>query len=582
MNWDREVDLVVAGAGAGGMAAALTARILGLDVLIAEKTDRVGGSTAISGGAVWLPGNHQAAQAGHPDTRERIDAYMAATVGEAAPARVLDTYIAAGPRMLEFLSARTHLQLVARTYSPDYYPDRAGASFGGRALDPAEFDGRLLGRDFARLRDPLPEFMVLGGMMVNMNDVWHLLAATRSFTSWRHGMRLIRRYASDRLRGYHRGTRLVLGNALAARLFRSVLDRAISVWLESPIESLERGGPDGPVTGAVIRHDGRSVRVRARRGVVIATGGFAWDKTLRGETFPEPTGPWSMAPAGNAGDGIRVARAVGGTLRAGNLSPAFWAPVSVLEREDGSIIRYPHLVWDRAKPGLIAVNASGRRFVNEATSYHEFVIGMYRSHRDVPSVPAFLLADHDFMERFGLGLALPGGRPRQHLVKAGYLVKANDLAALAAALRLPAEQLQRTVERYNEHAARGEDPDFGKGSTEYNRYLGAPNHRPNPCLAPIVKPPFYAVRVYPGDIGTALGLAVDDQARVLDAAGDPIEGLYCAGNDMGSVLAGAYPGPGITLGPALTFGYVAGMSAAGKDACTETALANGNESAIAQ
>ncbi len=582
MNWDREVDVVVAGAGAGGMAAALTASILGLDVLIAEKTAHVGGSTAISGGAVWLPGNRQAAQAGHPDTRERIDAYLAATVGEAAPARLLDTYIAAGPRMLEFLSGHTHLQLIARTYSPDYYSDRNGASFGGRALDPAEFDGRMLGQDFSRLRDPLPEFMVLGGMMVNMNDVWHLLAAARSLTSWRHGMRLIRRYLADRLRGYHRGTRLVLGNALAARLFRSVLDRRIPVWLESPIESLERGGANGAVTGAVIHHEGRSVRVRARRGVVLATGGFAWDKELREATFPDPSGPWSMAPAGNAGDGIRVAREAGGTLRAGNLSPAFWAPISVLERPDGSTIRYPHLVWDRAKPGLIAVNSAGQRFVNEATSYHEFVIGMYRSHRDVPTIPAFLLADHDFVQRFGLGLALPGGRPRRHLVAAGYLVKAGSLAELATALGLPAEQLHCTVERYNEFAVRGEDPDFSKGSTDYNRYLGAPGHRPNPCLAPMVKPPFYAVRVYPGDIGTALGLAVDERARVLGADGDPIPGLYAAGNDMASVLAGAYPGPGITLGPALTFGYVAGMSAAGKDPCANTGMEPSAERATAQ
>lgn len=563
-QWDHEVDVVVVGAGAGGMAAALTASIHGLDVLMAEKTDRIGGSTAISGGAVWLPGNHQADQAGHPDTPARIDAYLDATVGQAAPLALRRAYVERGPEMLEFLTRHTQLQLISRKYSPDYYSDREGASFGGRALDPAEFDGRLLGRDFARLRDPLPEFMVLGGMMVAMADVWHLLAITRSFASWRHGTRLVFRYFADRLRGYHRGTRLVLGNALAARLYRSVLDLSIPVWIESPLETLIRDGQT--ITGAQVRHEGRSFRVRARKGVVIATGGFPWDEALRADTFPEPTGPWSMVPRDNAGDGIRAALDAGAVLRQGNVSPAFWAPVSVFERSDGTTVRYPHLVWDRAKPGLIAVNSAGRRFVNEATSYHEFVLGMYRSHRDVPSIPAFLLADHDFVQRWGLGLALPGGRPRKHLIRDGYLVEATSLAALAGALGIPADELQRTVSRYNEHAMRGEDPEFGKGTSDYNRYLGAPEHQPNPCLGPLTTPPFYAVRVYPGDIGTALGLATDTRARVLDSSGMPILGLYAAGNDMGSVMGGAYPGPGITLGPALTFGYVAGLSLADNEA----------------
>jgi succinate dehydrogenase/fumarate reductase flavoprotein subunit len=397
-------------------------------------------------------------------------------------------------------------------------------------------------------------------MMITMTDAKHLLAVTRSFGSWREGTKLVLRYFSDRLRGYHRGTRVVLGNALAARLFKSVIDRGIPYWLDTPLEKLHV--VDGAVAGVALLHEGKTTNVRARRGVVVATGGFPWSESLRDEQYPEPTGPWSMSPEDNRGEGIALARDAGAAMGQGHTNPAFWAPVSILERADGTVVRYPHLVWDRAKPGLMAVNGAGRRFVNESTSYHEFVRAMYRSHESVPTLPAYLVCDHDFMEKWGMGLALPGGRPREHLVKAGYLHKAATLQALGEALGIDGAALEASAARFNAQAEQGRDDDFGKGSTEYNRYLGDAEHQPNACLGPLRQAPFYAVKVYAGDIGTAAGIACNEQAQALDAAGRPIPGLYMAGNDMHSVMGGEYPAPGITLGPALTFGWIAGRELA--------------------
>ncbi|MCZ0732841.1 FAD-dependent oxidoreductase [Phreatobacter sp. AB_2022a] len=561
-NWDREVDVVAVGSGAGGMSAALTAAIEGLEAVIVEKTDFVGGSTAVSGGAVWVPGNEQAAAVGHGEPFEAAKLYLDQIVGNWSSEAMKLAFLKAGPDMVSYFHRHSHVRLAARAYSPDYYPDMPGASLGGRAMDPVAFDGRLLGADFARLRHPLKEFVVLGGMMVTVTDVNHLLKATKSFVSWRHGMALVLRYARDRLK-YRRGTRLVLGNALAARLFRSVLDRGIEVLTGTPARRLVVEA--GRVAGVVVERRGRELAIRARRGVVLATGGFPNDPDRRRAFLPEGIGLWSMAPEGNSGDGLRLGEAAGALLRRDNASNIFMTPISILKKPDGSEVKYPHLVWDRAKPGLMAVNGSGRRFVNESTSYHEFGLAMIEGQRTEPTIPAFLICDAAFLKRWGLGLALPGGRPFRHLVEAGYLYEAQSLEELAAKLGLPPAALVDSAARFNRYAAAGVDPEFGKGGTAYNRYLGDAAAAGNPCLGPLDTPPFYAVKVYPGDIGTAGGIVTDGEARALDRDGRPIPGLFACGNDMNSVMAGTYPGPGITLGPAMTFGYLAGKAlAAGK------------------
>lgn len=557
VRWDETVDAVVIGSGASGMTAALTAHFEGLEVLLIEKTGRIGGSTAVSGGAVWLPLNSQSAAAGHPDTFEKVWEYLDHTVGDASAASMKRAYLEMGPKMLDYMTSHGVLTLAARTFSPDYYPDRPGAALGGRALDPVEFDGRRLGRHFKELHDPLKEFLVLGGMMVSLVDVRHLLNVSHSFASFWHAGKLVLRYGSDRVRGYHRGTRLLLGNALAAQLFAGVLHSKLPYWLSTAARRLHCDA-SGRVVGVTVARNGDDVNIQVRKGVVVASGGFPWNASLRHALYPKPIGMWSMSPTDNQGDGIRLAQEAGAVMGRGHVSPAFWAPVSIWTKPNGEVVRYPHLVWDRSKPGLIAVNAQGRRFVNESSSYHEFVLGMYRSNETVPSIPAHLICDQAFVDKWGLGLALPGGRPRQYLIDAGYLLKASSLDELARLMGVPADALVQTVNRYNDLAVSGVDTDFGKGSTEYNRYLGDPQHKPNPCLAPLGNAPFYAVKVVAGDIGTACGISCNEYAQAVGADGQAIAGLYVAGNDMQSVMGGAYPAPGITLGPALTFGWVAG------------------------
>jgi succinate dehydrogenase/fumarate reductase flavoprotein subunit len=313
------------------------------------------------------------------------------------------------------------------------------------------------------------------------------------------------------------------------------------------------------VCGVSVQYQGRQLSIRARRGVVIATGGFPWNKEMRKRLYPKPTGLWSMSPTSNCGEGLQFAQNAGAVLGTGHAGPALWAPVSVHHCAGGTQVRFPHLVWERAKPGLMAVNGNGQRFANEATSYHEFVLAMYRSHAQVPTVPAYLVCDDDFIRKWGLGLALPGGRSRKHLIRDGYLHQAKSLRELAHRLNMNADGLESAAAQFNAAARTGTDVAFGKGSNEYNRYLGDPEHRPNPCLGPLARGPFYAIAVYPGDIGTALGIRCNENSQALDVQGSPIRGLYVAGNDMHSVMGGHYPAAGITLGPALTFGWIAGQ-----------------------
>lgn len=548
----HEVDVLVIGSGAAGMCAAAVARLRGLDVLLVEKTDRFGGTTALSGGGTWVPLNRQGKALGVQDSRERVERYLDQVVGSAAPRALRQAFLDHGPAMLEYLERNTQVKFSGRQYSPDYWSDLDGAGEGGRALDPLEFDGRLLGDQFENLRRPWPEFMAFGGMMVNKTDIDLLLQAKRTRKGFLHALKLLGRFASDRLRGYSRGTRLVLGNALAGRLYKSLLDLGVPLWANAPARELRLEG--GRVVGASIERDGQRIEVRARRGVLLATGGFPASPAMRERLLPAPTGAWSAGNEANEGDGLRMALDLGATLGEGrNANNAFYSPVSLMRRDDGSTARFPHLMLDRYKPGVIMVNREGRRFVNEADSYHACGEAQYRT----GSVPAWLVCDSRFLARYGLGMVRPQAASLQRFLKAGYLLRGDTLQALGQAMGIDAGGLAATVARYNEHARQGQDPDFGKGHSAYNRYLGDPAQGPNPCLAPLETGPFYAVQVVPGDIGTACGLLTDEQARVLDGEGRPIDGLYAAGNDMNSVMGGHYPGPGITLGPGLTFGYLA-------------------------
>ncbi len=458
------------------------------------------------------------------------------------------------------LEARTALRLQPVMTYPDYYPNLPGATAGGRVLEPVPFDGRALGAAFALLRDPLPEFMLFGGMMISRQDIPHLRRIGRSWRSTWHVAKLLLRYGLQRLRE-RRGTTLYLGNALAARLLRSALDLGVTLRTGVSVARLEIDATGRASILETIDAAGRRERLDARRGVVLATGGISHDAELRRRYVPPSAGALSATvDRGAAPSGARLAKALGARLSAPTTDGAFWVPVSVFTRRDGRRGLYPHTVADRAKPGLIAVDSNGRRFVNEAVSYHEFVRAQLASGQG--AIPAWLLCDRRFLWKYGLGKIKPFTLSVKAEVSAGYLKRADDLAGLARLTGVPAEALAETVQRFNQHAKRGEDPDFGRGGDIYQRALGDADQRPNPCVAPLEEAPFYAVAVYPADLGMSAGIVTDAEGRVIGPGGAPIPGLFACGNDMASVMDGAYPGPGITLGPALTFGWLAGKSAA--------------------
>ncbi|RIX83195.1 FAD-dependent oxidoreductase [Acidovorax cavernicola] len=557
-TYDREVDLLVVGAGAAGMGAALVAAIEGLEVLLCEASTQVGGTAATSAGTVWIPGNHQSRMAGYDDTVDAAREYLRALIGSNSRDDLRHAYLEHAPQVIDYLRQNSKVEFVPCGMHPDYQ-DLPGAAAMGRALAPKAFDGRTLGKAFARVRAPISEFLVLGGMMAGKEDLPRLIGRFRSLPNFLYSASLFLRYAADRIMGYSRGTRLLMGNALVARLFASLRDREVPILFETRLVDLLK--EDGAVVGVALQTRERIERVRARHGVILATGGIAHDNAMRQAYLPSRVPTHSLACPSNQGDGLRLAQGAGGAIGdAPASSGGFWTPASVTRMRGkhwGGV--FPHLSLDRAKPGLIAVNAAGRRFVNEAASYHDFVLAMFASNLQAPTVPAFLICEQRFVTRYGLGLVYPGVKASdltKHEAE-GYLFRASTLSELAEKIKVSASGLIQTVERYNVHAHKGEDPEFHKGSTTLNRFNGDPSCKPNPCLAPIEHGPFCAMAVWPAEIACSTGLLTDKHARVLDPRGRPVPGLYACGNDMSSIMDGTYPGPGTTLGPALVFSYLA-------------------------
>lgn len=552
---DRDWDVIVVGAGAGGMTAACTAAAAGRSVLVLEQANVVGGTTAISGGMVWLPVNHKMAEAGRPDSLEAARTYLAATVPGKRREK-LEAFLAQADNALRDLEAKTSLRFQPVLTYPDYYPDLPGGTAGGRVLEPVPFDGSELGAAFNLVRDPLPEFMLFGGMMISRKDIPHFRRATKSVPSALRAGRLLLEYFFQRLKA-RRGTSLYLGNALTARLLRSALDLGVTIRTGVGVENLELA-PDGRVSFVRSRDEkGQLVRIAAKRGIILATGGLSHQAELRRNFVPDAAGSLTATvKSGPMPRGAVLASAVGAGLSDATRDGAFWVPASTFVRADGSEGVFPHTVTDRTKPGLIAVDSNGQRFVNEALSYHEFVRAQL-SHAN-SAIPAWLICDSAFLWKYGLGKIKPFSATVRRDIASGYLIEAASISDLAARIGVPVQALKDTVTRFNRSAIRGEDPEFGRGGDIYQRSLGDADVQPNPCVAPIEKPPFYAVKVVPADLGMSAGIVTDAQTRVLRPDGSVLPGLYACGNDMASVMEGAYPGPGITLGPALVFGWIAG------------------------
>ena len=544
-----EFDVVVAGSGAAGMTAALMAAHRGLSVVVIEKTGHFGGSTARSGGGVWVPGNEVLRRAGVRDTPEQARAYLEHVAGDCVPAERRDALLEHGPAMLALVRASTPVDFAWVPNYADYYPEAPGGLASGRSIEPVLFDGRVLGDELSRLNPPyLP---APDGVSITQADYRWLSLGTRHPRAIWTTAKVAGRTVRTKLL---RQRTLSLGQALAAGRRAGLAASDIGVWLDTPLTGLLIEA--GRVTGVEVTRAGEPVTIRARHGVLLATGGFERNADMRRKYQREPIGvDWTTGSIGNTGDGILAGQAAGAALDL--MEDAWWGPSMPLTGG-------PYFcLAERSLPGCIMVNAAGQRFVNEAAPYVDAVHAMYDLHRDdKPHIPAWLITD----QRYRSSYVFAGLPPRKPLPRrwyaAGIVFRATDLAELAAQISVPADGLAETVRRFNAFALAGRDEDFGRGDSAYDRYYGDPRCRPNPNLAPLARPPFYAIKIVPGDLGTKGGLRTDERARVLRPDDSPIPGLYAAGNASAAVMGHSYAGAGATIGPAMTFGYIAALDMA--------------------
>jgi 3-oxosteroid 1-dehydrogenase len=537
-------DVVVVGSGAAGMTGALAAAQLGRTTVVLEKASFWGGSTARSGGGVWAPGNAVLRQAGIPDTKSSARSYLEHVSGDSVPGELREAYLANCSEMLDMVLARTPVRFSWVPGYADYYPEAPGGLAAGRSIEPVPLNGGILGAELARLNPPyLP---VPNGLAVTQADYRWLSLGPRHPRAVLAGMKVAVRLARRRVFGQRM---LSLGQALATGL-RAGLQRAdVPVWLDTEMTGLIV--EDGTVCGVRVRRDGAPAEVRAGLGVLLACGGFERNEQLRRQYQREPIGTaWTTGAVTNTGDGIVAGQAAGGAVAL--MDDAWWGPSIPLP--GGPFF----CLAERSLPGCVLVNGAGQRFVNESAPYVDAVHAMYEGHSArVPHIPSWLVFDQRYRDRYVFA-GRPPGKPLPHRWYAhGSVFQAPSLAELAAAAGVDGAGLAKTIARFNEFAATGRDEEFRRGDSAYDRYYGDPRVRPNPNLAPLTRAPFYAVKIVPGDLGTKGGLVTDSRARVLRADGSVVPGLYAAGNVSASVMGHSYAGAGATIGPAMTFGYIA-------------------------
>jgi 3-oxosteroid 1-dehydrogenase len=546
---DATVDVLVVGAGGAGMTAALAAKHQGLDVLLAEKSPYFGGSTARSGGGVWVPGNYALESAGVQDTPEAAKLYLDSIVGDVVSKVRRDTFLDRGPEMMAFVRDHSPLRFKWVPDYADYHPEAPGGRPGGRSVEPKPIDGKIIGDELERLHPPYSK--APANMVVSQaNFRWMSLG----LRTWK-GPWTILKVMLRRVLAILGGKAMFgMGNALAIGLRKGLQDADVPVWFESELTELLI--EDGRVVGAIFDRNGESVTVRAKYGVIVTSGGFEKNLELREKYQPAPTSiDWTTGSENNTGGGILAGVAVGADVDL--MDDAWWGPTIPLPKGPWFCLA------ERNLPGSIIVNSAGKRFMNEALPYVEAVHEIYKGEATgISHVPAWMVFDQRYRNRYifaGLG-------PRQPIpgswLKSGVIVKSSTLEGLAEKLELPVEELQATIARFNGFATTGVDADFHRGESAYDKYYSDPTVSPNPSLHVIDQGPFYAVKIVPGDLGTKGGLVTDERARVLRADGSVIDGLYAAGNASSAVMGHTYAGPGATIGPAMTYGYLAALDAA--------------------
>lgn len=556
--WDKEVDILVVGSGAGGLLSALVASEHHADVLVIEKESEWGGTSATSGGGIWIPASDQGREAGFEDSVDDAFKYVRTLSKDNVPDANIRAFVTQAAPMLRWMGEKTDIIYCAFPY-PDYHAENPGGSPSGyRTHMPLPMDGKVLGKDVETMRFASPAASLFGYLNWHFDETYIMLFRAPGW--WWHLTRSLARYWFDlpfRFKS-RKDRRLTLGNALVGGIRMALNKRNVPVWLNSPMQELIE--EKGAVTGAIVSHEGKAVRIRARKGVILAAGGFDKNAAMRMDNAPLYQNTlYSGGTAGNTGDGIRAGVGVGAETM--NLQSAWAAPVFYVPGEDRGRL----CTIERALPGCLMVNQMGERYLNEAASYH--IVGQQMAKREAEhkdASPSWFVFDHEYRHKYPVGPLMPimpdwfQRGEVQNILKKG-----RTLSELAQEMGVEASAISATVQRYNDNAARGEDPDFHRGEAAYDKMYGDPRATPNPCLRPLSKGPFYAMPIYPGDIGTNGGLLTDDRARVVGAKGKPIHGLYAIGNNAASAMGESYPGAGVTIGPALTFGYIAARDALG-------------------
>ena len=554
-DWDKSVDLLIVGSGGGGMVAALATLDAGLEPLVVEKQSLVGGSTGLSGGMVWLPNNPLMRRDGITDSHEEGLAYLADVVGDigapSSPAR-REVFLTAGSEMINFL-LRKGVRLVRCPGWSDYYPNHKGGNAAGRGVEGIPFDAAELGNWSDKVQ---PSMAKNFGFVVLTNELRSVQYFNRAPRAFAVAMRVFARTTAARIR---RREMLTNGASLIAQMLKALIvlaDGEPPLWTTAAMEDLIVD--DGRVVGARVKRDGSTLSVAARRGVLLAAGGFGHNTDMRRRySGDQPNeGKWSIANAGDTGEVLQTAMRLG--AKTDLLDEAWWLP-SVFIADGGPAAK--SLGSGRQRPGAIYVDATGRRFCNESNSYVEVGKAMYAN----KAVPCWMVFDEGYVGRYVSGAnPLKKRRLPEELIERGAVIRGDTISDLARQIDVPADELLHTIQRFNQFAAKGLDPNFGRGQSAYNNCLGDPGYRPNAALGPLERAPYYATRVLPADVGTCGGVITNEHAQVLDEQDRVIDGLYATGNTTATVMGRTYPGAGASIASTMVFGYVAARHAAGR------------------